>query len=571
MRVVCDNCGAVYKIADSKLSKEVNRATCKRCGHKIIIYKPGSSAAVEAAADRSHGGESDDERTVIKSVPELKLLQQQTSGVPTIGSLTAELRAIPVPGVLSQPSVPVVPAVAGDLGPAGVESTLISPKPGTAGAPPAPEARLPGGAPVGIPPSGNAPATQVYSGPGPQVGGAPSTGGMPAVPPPAQPPMSAPPPLAQVQARARKSAPGVSSPPPPPRPPLMPPSPLGAAATPTPGARPSPSGRPLPTPPPVRAPATQPPRQARRQPPAAAAKADGGAVLGTISILGFLAITGMLAFPFVPAPLNSVAFALGGLGAAGALMLPLMTGRGANPEKAGGAIVVALLLAALVGGAHYAGSLEKSPATEGGQDLLALPPEPTPQPTPEPTPEPTPAETDGASGLDAAEAEEIARFEAEEIAAIATPEPVATPRPTPTPNAVREPTPRPTPRATPKPTPTPRSSGPTRAVPKPPSGDSGSGGSSSGPSPFVIDTIIRNNASIVRCLRVEQARGNDVSGKIYLKFSIAPEGSVSRARVTTSRFAGTSLDTCISRELNNLKFPPFDGGSKQITYPLIVQ
>ena len=45
MRVVCDNCGAVYKIADSKLSKEVNKATCKRCGHKIVIYKPGSARA----------------------------------------------------------------------------------------------------------------------------------------------------------------------------------------------------------------------------------------------------------------------------------------------------------------------------------------------------------------------------------------------------------------------------------------------------------------------------------------------------------------------------------------------
>ena len=35
MRVVCDNCGAVYKISESKLVKEVNRATCQRCGHKI--------------------------------------------------------------------------------------------------------------------------------------------------------------------------------------------------------------------------------------------------------------------------------------------------------------------------------------------------------------------------------------------------------------------------------------------------------------------------------------------------------------------------------------------------------
>ena len=113
-----------------------------------------------------------------------------------------------------------------------------------------------------------------------------------------------------------------------------------------------------------------------------------------------------------------------------------------------------------------------------------------------------------------------------------------------------------------EPEPTPES---TRSEPTPESTRS------DGPSAFVIDTVIRNNASIVRCLRVEEAKGVDLSGKIYLKFTIAPDGTVSKARVTTARFAGTPLDTCTSRELNGLKFPPFDGSEKKITYPLIVQ
>jgi hypothetical protein len=45
---------------------------------------------------------------------------------------------------------------------------------------------------------------------------------------------------------------------------------------------------------------------------------------------------------------------------------------------------------------------------------------------------------------------------------------------------------------------------------------------------------------------------------------------VSRARVTTSRYAGTALDTCISREVNALQFPPFEGKTQNITYPLLV-
>lgn len=48
MRVVCDNCGMSYKIPDSKLTKEVNKATCRKCGHAIYIRRP-DLASVEAA------------------------------------------------------------------------------------------------------------------------------------------------------------------------------------------------------------------------------------------------------------------------------------------------------------------------------------------------------------------------------------------------------------------------------------------------------------------------------------------------------------------------------------------
>jgi predicted Zn finger-like uncharacterized protein len=40
MRVACDNCGASYKIPDAKLTKEVNKATCRKCGHAMYIRRP---------------------------------------------------------------------------------------------------------------------------------------------------------------------------------------------------------------------------------------------------------------------------------------------------------------------------------------------------------------------------------------------------------------------------------------------------------------------------------------------------------------------------------------------------
>ncbi|MFT4975931.1 MAG: putative Zn finger-like uncharacterized protein [Myxococcota bacterium] len=43
MRVVCDNCGAQYKIPDQKLVKDVNKATCRKCGHRMLIHRPAAS------------------------------------------------------------------------------------------------------------------------------------------------------------------------------------------------------------------------------------------------------------------------------------------------------------------------------------------------------------------------------------------------------------------------------------------------------------------------------------------------------------------------------------------------
>ena len=68
MRVVCDNCGAVYKIPESKLVREVNKATCRKCGHGIIIRKTGIGPANSAPEP------ADGEATQITSADELEAL-----------------------------------------------------------------------------------------------------------------------------------------------------------------------------------------------------------------------------------------------------------------------------------------------------------------------------------------------------------------------------------------------------------------------------------------------------------------------------------------------------------------
>lgn len=76
MRVVCENCGATYKIPDTKLVKAVNKATCRKCGFKMMIQRqrpPGSrSSAAHDPADAA---------TVVKESPvntDAKLLEAKT-------------------------------------------------------------------------------------------------------------------------------------------------------------------------------------------------------------------------------------------------------------------------------------------------------------------------------------------------------------------------------------------------------------------------------------------------------------------------------------------------------------
>ena len=78
MRVVCDNCGASYKIPDSKLTKEVNKATCRKCGHAIYIRKGGEEVAPPPVAPPPVPNE---ERTLITSAADLeRAVRTRSSG-----------------------------------------------------------------------------------------------------------------------------------------------------------------------------------------------------------------------------------------------------------------------------------------------------------------------------------------------------------------------------------------------------------------------------------------------------------------------------------------------------------
>ncbi len=641
MRVVCDKCEAIYKIADHKLVKEINRATCKRCGHKIVIFRHNPASArstlkgnVSPVAD---GGEA-----AAPSAHDIEKLAQMTNGgLPSLGSLTAELHAISAPSSASGGSSAAI------LGPAAQAGADVAVAPSDAARtlpvgssipglnqPPSrtPPSSAPMSSPTPAPASGNGsasaavmtpipakdnPQTQVYRGPAPSGPVLSAAAAQSAAGPAAIPAM----PLEGPKRPMPYSQP--SQPSLPVAPPTQP-SPMGRGYT-------SPSGE--------AAPSNTSVTQVEHQ---------GSPLLGTSGVLGAVAFLGLLLIILVPGRLAALGYFLAGFGAAGTMALALVTEKGRWPAKLPSAMVLGVVMGLGCAGLSFAlyspsdGSDAASsdeglqaetsarPAVQvasvaGGSGAVATP-TPSTVATPPAEEVETPARGAASESSRKEQSESSAKREAErrssrrseretrrearepvmpglsasdledleetasasrlddkvperrgshsgreassrrrdyqpsdEIAGSdsngsyqrrsasgRSEQPVAS-------------------RSADRSSSTPRTSQPKRAKK-----DSGSKSSGGAPNPFIIKTIIGSNKSIKRCITSQKTRDPDLSGKIYVKFKIAPSGQVSRARVTTSRYAGTALDTCISREVNALRFPPFEGKTQNITYPLLV-
>jgi len=158
MRVVCDNCAATYKIPEHKLVREVNKATCRRCGHGIIIRKSGASYESVAPA-------ADGESTQITSQEELEARARAQAQAHQSGSYSSfgfgdqeEISEDVPPTVIDPPGEATVPRP--DVG-----GSAPRPNPTLAPAPSAPPRPPP--APK---PTTKAPPPPAAAAPAPQAG-----------------------------------------------------------------------------------------------------------------------------------------------------------------------------------------------------------------------------------------------------------------------------------------------------------------------------------------------------------------------------------------------------------------
>jgi hypothetical protein len=115
------------------------------------------------------------------------------------------------------------------------------------------------------------------------------------------------------------------------------------------------------------------------------------------------------------------------------------------------------------------------------------------------------------------------------------------------------------------------------------SGSSSSGSSSSGSSSSVdsslpvsppmvaIDTMVKNNVGVKKCFYYYQKDHGSLPSQVTVKFNIAGGGTASRIGVTESKPAGTELDSCLSKAIGKITFPPSQDGLDIKAFPFVFQ
>jgi predicted Zn finger-like uncharacterized protein len=143
MRVVCDNCAATYNIPEQKLSKEVNKATCRKCGHRMLIRRPNSGRVLPPS----------EEKTQITDIPVNNGSPDVEEERPTVVLDEAPAAAAPAPAPRAAPG----PVRARQSAPAVPQPAYAAPAPQ-----PAPQAAPQPAAPVYAAPAPAAPVAPAF-------------------------------------------------------------------------------------------------------------------------------------------------------------------------------------------------------------------------------------------------------------------------------------------------------------------------------------------------------------------------------------------------------------------------
>ncbi|MCB9683460.1 MAG: zinc-ribbon domain-containing protein [Alphaproteobacteria bacterium] len=511
MKVVCDNCRAVYKVPDDKLTKAVNKATCRNCGHRMLIPRPKPNADPE-------------ERTLVTAVPPTPV-----GAPPRMASHRDDEHESTLPG-----RAPSGPVVSDDVH---METPMMAPRSGDTL-----QAHDPYATPYGQPEYEPDVVTHIRSSvpPSEQV----THKERPPARPPQGGPASLPPPRrSQTPAPASYHAP-------PSNPPVR--------RTPAP-----PPQRRTPAPPPQRqTPGSAYPRTATPMPPPVAAYAPmahdpagdlNWALLGTsMALMGSVLLSVLSIWNHALVMWFGLAMTFGG-GVLSFLVL-ITGGRGRKPAQTLLSVVlgfmVAVVMASLLVGTKWGveraveainfsdqGALAGMAVPTGGTNTLASVSN-TPTPDTQPVVEPPPVEPEPA-----------------------VPEP-SRPRPQPT-----RPKPQP---SRPQPTPQPIAPAPMPVAPAPMAPPPAPAPAQMETVPIeAVHVMVSNNIEVKKCF-VPLFKAGALPPRVDAKFTISPGGQATGVTLLQQQYRGTELEACLGRAIASIRFPAASKGTA-ITYPFVMQ
>jgi phospholipase/carboxylesterase len=85
----------------------------------------------------------------------------------------------------------------------------------------------------------------------------------------------------------------------------------------------------------------------------------------------------------------------------------------------------------------------------------------------------------------------------------------------------------------------------------------------------VIQRTFRVNMSSIRfCYERQLAAQPDLAGRVSVRLTIAPDGSVPSAEVVSSTLNSSVVERCVEQAVSRIRFPQPQGGAVIVTYPL---
>lgn len=607
MKVICDNCRAVYKIPDEKLLKPVNKATCRKCGHRMLIPRPRQGA-------------SPDEKTLVTAVPPTPPPAPQREMVhdrPTTPMEDEPENTMPGVGATPMPSpgrrvagpIDDVPLFAATPMPAAARDQ-VQMKVRMTPAPP-PTRQTP------APPPRREPVRSVPPAPDLSYGGntpRPPRARTPEPPPPSRSaPRHATPQHEPRRATPQHHEPRHATPQhqepryaPPPEPRHAPPqhdarsiSPAQdyrepRQATPVPSRR-TPAPLPASAPPPHHAASSYPtaPSQAGHDPAGdlvLALLGTAGAMLGALILVVAFATTAT-ALPLSTLILIGFGMLLAFGGGMSTLLVIVTGGRGRRPARPLVSVVLGTMMGSfvtvsavglfvakdqwLVGGVALpiAMGTPTTPEDDGSVLAAATPVDPPVEGVAAAIPDPTTA----AGAVAAADVEPATE-----------PPPKTTTSPKTTTTKSSEPkaetfAPRTTTTTTTKSTPPKSTSSDLDdilAEDPPPKASTTKTSTTSAPPASnlpesvpddVIDTILRNNLDLKKCFFNHKKATGTLPSRVTVGFTLEPSGQIKNAAVSDAEYAATELDSCLSKALVAIQMPPSSGAARKVKYPFQLQ